>query len=373
MKTQVVVLGAGYTGMIAALGVARRTRDAQVTLVNPTDRFVERLRQHQVAAGQTLGDHRIPALVSGAGVRFVQGWATHIDTSRRRVAVGDAEVSYDILVYAIGSYTPPVEHAFAISDPRLPQFLRTANGTFTVCGAGLTGIEAATEIAEAYPQLRVRLVSLGEPGAMMGPAARAHMYKAFDRLGVEVRTGVTVAKVLPDAIDLGGGELLPTDGTLWTTGVAYAPLAAEAGITTDKTGRIVVDSTLRSVSHPNVYAVGDAGAVRQSYWVIHGTCQSGIPMGVHAAQSIVRQIRGKQPKPCRFGYWHQPVSLGRKDAVIQFTYPDDTPRRIYLKAKAAIAYKEAVSSSPLKFYRMRFVLPARVLGMTGGRRNKLAS
>lgn len=372
MKTQVVVLGAGYTGMIAALGVARRTRDAQVTLVNPTDRFVERLRQHQVAAGQKLGDHRIPTLVAGAGVRFVQGRATRIDVARKRVFVGDAELDYDILVYAIGSYTPPVEHAFTISDPGLPEFLRSAGGTFTVCGAGLTGIEAATEIAEAYPHLRVRLVSLGEPGTMMGPAARAHMRKAFDRLGIEVRTGVTVAKVLPDAIDLGNGELLPTDGTLWTTGVAYAPLAA-AGITTDQTGRIVVDPTLRSVSHPSVYAVGDAGAIRQSYGVIHGTCQSGIPMGAHAAQSIVRQIRGKQPKPFRFGYWHQPVSLGRNDAVIQFTYPDDTPRRIYLKAKAAIAYKEAVSSSPLKFYRMRFALPVRMLGMTGGRRNKLAS
>jgi 2-polyprenyl-6-methoxyphenol hydroxylase-like FAD-dependent oxidoreductase len=82
MTTQVLVLGAGYTGMMAALGVARRTRDAQVTLVNPTDLFTERLRSHQVAAGQKLGDHRIPALVAGTGVRFVQGRATRIDTSR---------------------------------------------------------------------------------------------------------------------------------------------------------------------------------------------------------------------------------------------------------------------------------------------------
>jgi NADH dehydrogenase len=371
MTTQVLVLGAGYTGMMAALGVARRSRDAQVTLVNPTDRFGERLRSHQVAAGQTLGDHRIPALVEGAGVRFVQGRATHIDTSGKRVLVADVELPYDILVYAIGSYTPPVDHAFTISDPGLPEFLRRATGTFTVCGGGLTGIEAATEIAEAYPHLHVRLVSRGEPGAMMGPAARAHMHKAFVRLGIEVRSGVSVTKVLPDAIDLGDGELLPTDGTLWTTGVAYAPLATSAGITTDQAGRIVVDQTLRSVSHPSIYAVGDAAAIRQSYGVIHGTCQSGMPTAAHAAQSIVRQLRGKQPRSFRFAYWHQPVSLGRQDAVVQFTYPDDTPRRWYLKAKAAIRYKEAVSSSPLKFYRMRFPLPARMLGMTGGRRNTL--
>jgi NADH dehydrogenase len=370
MTTRILVLGAGYTGMMAALGVARRTRDAQVTVVNPTDRFVERLRLHQVAAGQVLGDHRIPALLAGSGARFVQARATRIDTAARRVTAGDADLAYDVLVYAIGSHTPPVEHAFTITDPGLPDFLRQADGTVTVCGAGLTGIEAATELAEAYPRLHVRLISRGEPGAMMGPAARAHLRRAFDRLAIEVRTGVNVTKVLPDAIDL-GGELLPTDGTLWTTGVAYAPLAAEAGITTDTAGRIVVDQYLRSVSHPQIYAVGDAAAIQQSYGVIHGTCQSGIPTAAHAAQSIARQLRGAQPRPFRFGYWHQPVSLGRRDAVVQFTHPDDTPRRWYLRGRAANLYKEAVSSSPLTFYRMPFALPARMLGLTGGRRNRL--
>ena len=83
-----------------------------------------------------------------------------------------------------------------------------------------------------------------------------------------------------------------------------------AGLDVDDRGRIVTDASLRSVSHPNVYAVGDAAAIRQSYGVVHGTCQSGIPTSLHAAASIVRELKGKQPKPFRFGYIHQPVSLG---------------------------------------------------------------
>ncbi|MEU6249632.1 FAD-dependent oxidoreductase [Glycomyces sp. NPDC047010] len=369
----ILIIGAGYTGMMAAVGVARRTKAARVTILNPVERFNERLRQHQAAAGRELADFRIPVLVEPAGVRFVKGRAAAIDTDGRRVVLDDGrELPYDTLVYALGSSTPAVPNAFTIDDPKLALALRdNSTGTFTVAGAGLTGIEAATEAAEAHPDLHVRLLSRGEPGAMMGAKARAHLAAALDRLGIEVRTGVTVARVHPDAVELEGGELLPSDVTLWTTGVRTAPLAAEAGIETDAHGRVVVDATLRSVSHPEVYAIGDAAAIRQAYGVIHGTCQSGIPSGAHTAESIVRQLKGKEPKPFRFGYIHQPVSLGRKDAVVQFTHPDDTPSRWYLKGRAAVAYKEAVSSSPVKFYRSSTAIPAAMTGRTGGRKNRI--
>jgi len=65
---RIVVLGAGYTGMMAAVRLARRTRklDVKITLVNPSTRFTERLRMHQVAAGQELADNRIPEILAGS-------------------------------------------------------------------------------------------------------------------------------------------------------------------------------------------------------------------------------------------------------------------------------------------------------------------
>jgi hypothetical protein len=149
-------------------------------------------------------------------------------------------------------------------------------------------------------------------------------------------------------------------------------IAAAAGLEVDDRGRIVTDESLRSVSHPNVYAIGDAAAIRQGYGVMHGTCQSGIPTALHAAASIVRELKGKQPKKFRFGYVHQPVSLGRNDAVIQFTHADDSPGRFYLAGAMAVAYKETVSSSPWTTYRLLKALPA--LGAAtwrrGGRRTR---
>jgi NADH dehydrogenase len=179
--------------------------------------------------------------------------------------------------------------------------------------------------------------------------------------------------VLPGAVELAGGELVESDACLWTTGFVASPLAAESGMTVDARGRVVVDETLRSVSHPSVYAIGDSAAIQQGWGVIHGTCQSGIPSGAHAASVIARRIRGKKAKPFRFGYYHQPVSLGRKDAVIQFTHPDDSPSRWYLTGRWAIAYKESVTSSPMKTYRLskRISVPARALSYSaGGRANR---
>ncbi|MGW6729161.1 NAD(P)/FAD-dependent oxidoreductase [Nocardia sp. NPDC055029] len=364
---RIVVLGAGYTGMLAAIRLARRTRklDVRITLVNPSARFTERLRMHQIAAGQELANHHIPELLDGTGIEFVQGRATAIDPETQRVHVdGSGELPYDALVYALGSTTdttavPGVaEHAWTLNDPRLAhEFagklteLAAAGGTVTVCGGGLTGIEAATEIAESHPALRVTLISATEPGAMMGEKARAYLNTAMDRLGIVRATGLRVTKVLPDAVELADGTRIDADLTLWTSGVRVSPLAAEAGIATDGRGLIAVDPTLKSVSHPTIHAVGDAAAVRQAWGQVHGTCQSGLPTAAYAADAIAAELRGKPVRPFRFGYFHQPVSLGRRDAVIQFTHADDTPRRIYLTGWAARTYKEMVSSSPVPTFK----------------------
>jgi NADH:ubiquinone reductase (H+-translocating) len=191
-------------------------------------------------------------------------------------------------------------------------------------------------------------------------------------LGVQVRSGVEVVKVLPDAVELAGGETIAADVFLWTSGTRVSPLAAAAGFTVDERGRIVTDAALRSVSHPQVYAVGDAAAVRQGYGVMHGTCQSGMPTGVHAAVSIVRALQGKQPKPFRFGYYHTPVSLGRHDAVVQLTHPDDSPRRMCLTGRLAVRYKETVTASPWPTYgRMKKMPASGAFWPRGGRFTKV--
>ncbi|MFD8383530.1 NAD(P)/FAD-dependent oxidoreductase [Streptomyces sp. NPDC059679] len=370
---RVVVLGAGYAGMAAAVQLGARVKgreDVRVTVVNAQERFTERLRLHMTATGQQLAELSVPESLEGTGAEFVRGWVTAIDADAKTVRVDDDRVlEYDTLVYGLGgvadtSAVPGVEdYAYTLNSAQDAEVLadrlaRLGSGTVVVGGSGLTGVESAAEIAERHPELDVVLVGRSEPGAAMNPKARAYLQAALQRLGVEVRSGVEVAKVLPGTVELAGGESVAADVVLWTSGTRVSPLAAAAGLTVDERGRVVTDTALRSVSHPEVYAVGDAAAIRQGYGVMHGTCQGGMPTGVHAAVSIVRELKGKQPKPFRFGYYHTPVSLGRNDAVVQFTHPDDSPRRIFLTGRFAARYKETVTASPWPTYGRMKKMPA---------------
>ncbi|MFI6733087.1 NAD(P)/FAD-dependent oxidoreductase [Nonomuraea sp. NPDC050451] len=370
---RVLILGAGYAGMAAAIQLAARGKgreNVQVTLVNSQERFTERLRLHMSATGQRVAELSIPELLEGTGARFVRGWVTAVDADAKLVRIDDDRVlHYDTLVYGLGSVAdtaavPGVEdHAYTLNSAQDAELLadrlaRLGRGTVVVGGSGLTGVESAAEIAEQYPELDVVLLGRQEPGAAMSPKPRAYLQAALARLGVRVLSGVEVMKVLPDAVELAGGELVAADAVLWTSGTRVSPLAAAAGLTVDERGRVVTDAALRSVSHPDVYAVGDAAAIRQGYGVMHGTCQGGMPTGVHAAVSIIRTLDGKRPKPFRFGYYHTPVSLGRHDGVVQFTHPDDSPRRVYLTGRMAARYKETVTASPWPTYGRMKKMPA---------------
>ncbi|GAA4601482.1 FAD-dependent oxidoreductase [Actinoplanes octamycinicus] len=385
-----MVVGAGYTGMLTAVSLAGRTRrrpGVEITVVNATGRFTERLRLHQTATGQDLAELRIPDLLAGSNARLEIGWVTGVDAAARIIRIDDErEIGYDTLVYALGggadtSAVPgAADHAYTLdSASEANLFARRLGelngpgepggrgepsdrraGRVLVCGSGLTGLEAAAEIAEQYPHLAVTLLGRAEPGQNLGPKARRHVRTALTRLGVQVRTG-EIIKVRPDGADLASGETVPADAILWTSGVRVPPLAAAAGLTVDDRGRIVVDDALRSVSHPEVWAIGDAAAITQRYGVMHGTCQGGMPTAAHTAAQIVRDLDGKPVRPFRFGYYHAPISLGRRDAVVQFTHADDSPARAALTGRAAVWYKETVTASPWPTFRRALKHPASVM------------
>ena len=104
---EILILGAGYTGMAATVGLVGRLKardDVHITLVNPQTRFTERLRLHQTASGESLADLQIPDQLEGTGVDFVKGWVTGIDADAQTVRIDDAyALRYDTLIYALGS------------------------------------------------------------------------------------------------------------------------------------------------------------------------------------------------------------------------------------------------------------------------------
>jgi NADH dehydrogenase FAD-containing subunit len=359
---RIVIVGAGYSGLTAAQRVARQAHHADVVLVNATDRFVERVRLHQVAAGQDVGEHALADVLRGGRVRLVVARVLAIDPDRRELQLDGADsLPYDTLVHAVGSgpatggvpgaaeNAVPVAHLDGARELRKRVAdIAADGGTLSVVGAGLSGIETATELAETHPALRVRLLSPAEPGAALSGRAREHLRRVFDRLGVDVRSGATVTEVRPDAVLLAGGETVATDLTAWTTGFSVPQLAADAGIATDPTGRVLVDGTQRSVSHPDVYAVGDSSLGRTPRGdVLRMACATGLPTGQYVADVVAARLAGRGPRRLRFRYFIQCISLGRHDGLIQTVDADDHPHATVLTGRPAALTKESVVRSAL--------------------------
>ncbi|MDG4805578.1 FAD-dependent oxidoreductase [Micromonospora sp. WMMD1120] len=362
MRHRIVVLGAGYSGATAAGRLAKRLHpdDVEITVVNADADFVERVRMHQLATGQNLARRPLRDIYAGTGVALRLARATAVDVERKTVALVDdqgvAEIAYDTLVYALGSTAadhgvPGVaEHAYDIAGRPAALRLRDrlaelgAGATVLVVGGGLTGLEAVTEIAEARPDLDVALAARGGLGDWLNDTARRHLRGVCDRLGITVHEHTDVTRVDASGVTTGAGRLIPAQVTVWTTGFAVHPIAAATTLTVAETGQIVVDGTMRSVSHPDVYVVGDAGlAAGPGGKPLRMSCASGVPMAWQAADAIAARLTGqtKIPKaPLR--YFNQCVSLGRNDGIIQFVTADDQARPAQLTGRLAARYKEIV-------------------------------
>lgn len=360
MPHRIIVLGAGYTGAIAAGRLARRLRreDVAITLVNAEPDFVERVRMHQLATGAHLKPRPLAAMFAGTGVEPRLATVTGVDVDRRTVTVrepaGGAELGYDTLVYALGSgwnsegVPGTAEHAYELASRPGAHRLRerlaglAAGRPVVVVGAGLTGLEAATELAESRPDLNVTLIARGGLGDWLSDRARRHLRAVVDRLGITAYENTTVTSVGADHVGTAEGTV-PAAVTVWTAGFAVHPIARASALEVTGTGQIVVDGTMRSVSHPTVYAIGDAAfAMGRGGKPLRMSCASGVPTAWQAADSIAARLTGGKPPNGTPRYYNQCVSLGRRDGVIQYVTADDRSVSAALTGRLAAVYKELV-------------------------------
>ncbi|GAA1668667.1 FAD-dependent oxidoreductase [Glycomyces endophyticus] len=377
MQHRITVLGAGYAGTSAALYLARRLRpeDVAITVVNADADFVERLRLHQVAAGQDLPRRDLKRVFAAAGVHFVQARVTALDADAKTVALGPADaagrrtaehgpavhdaaehdtVPYDTLLYALGSTAadhgiPGVrEHAFHVAGLDAALRLRARldglapGATVLVAGGNLTAIEAATEIAESRPGLRVVLATSGELGGWLGPKARAHLLRAFDRFGVDVHERTEIREVTATGAVAADGRAFDADATVWAAGFAAHPIAAAAGLAVHATGQILVDRQMRSVSHPGVYAAGDSVfTLAEDGEPLPMSCASAGFTSMQARAAILGDLTGARGRTS-LAYYGNHISLGRKDAVFQALALGDRATTWSVNGPVAARLKNAI-------------------------------
>ncbi|WP_309062896.1 FAD-dependent oxidoreductase [Streptomyces sp.] len=364
MKHRIVVLGAGYAGAYVAGNLVRRLSpaDTEITVVNAEPDFVQRLRLHQLAAGHEIEAPQLADVFAGTDIRLRLARVTAVDPERRAVAVADAdgggELGYDTLVYALGSRVADhgvpgaAEHAFDVtgrpSALRLRERLdslaeRGEGGSVLVVGDGLTGIETATEIAEARPGLSVTLVARGELGAPLSAGARGHLRRACDRFGITVVEHTTVEAVEATRVLCADGTALASDATVWTAGFAVHPIAAASGLEVTESGQIVVDRTMRSLSHPNVYAAGDSvHAIGDNGRPLPMSCASAGYTGRQATEAIVGRLTGHKIANVKLVYPGNHISLGRRDGILQMVDDEGRAKPKHVGGRKAARIKAGI-------------------------------
>jgi NADH dehydrogenase len=387
---RIVVLGAGFAGLIAAVGAARKlselkilNSDIAVTVVNRDPWHAIRVRNYET----DLSDVRVPLddVLGPIGVELVLAEVTGIDCRRSEVACRhdgrEFALGYDRLVVALGSelVRPAIpglaEYGFDIDTydaaARLAAHFdglpgRPASpGRFTalVVGGGLTGVEAATELVT-----RLRALAGGEGarviladrapriGSNMGDGACVVIAEALRALDVETRPGVTIASVDKDRARLASGEYIDAATVVWCGGMRAHPLVGSLPGVHDRFGRVEVDRFLKVPAADGVFAAGDAAAA-----LVDGThasvmsCQHARPMGRIAGHNVVCDLVGAEMVPIDIDWYVTCLDLGEWGAL----YTEGWDRRVAVTGAAAKETKRTINC--LRIYPPRTRDPAEIL------------
>lgn len=355
MSKHIVILGAGYGGLLTALTVRKHLNkaEAQVTVVNqyPTHQLITEL--HRLAGG-TIAEKAVSMplakLFKGLDIDLKIAKVETFSVDNKEVKLSDGStLSYDALVVGLGSKTayfgiPGLEEnsmvlksvddankIFNHIEGRIREYAQTKNeadATIVIGGGGLTGVELVGEIVDNMPKiarsygvnpkdLKIKLV---EAGPKILPVLPAHLIeRATESLaarGVEFLTGLPVTNVSGNVIDLKDGSKVVANTFVWTGGVQGNPLIAESGIEVNR-GRATVNEYLQSTSHPDVFVVGDAAVAfpEEGARPYPPTAQNAWQMGELVGYNLYAYLESKTFDvfaPINSGTL---ASLGRKDAV----------------------------------------------------------
>jgi NADH dehydrogenase len=378
---RILVLGAGFSGLWSAIGAARKLDELgigpeqiEILVVNRSAWHSIRVRNYEA----NLEEARVQLkdVLDPVGVMHIAAEVTDIDVTARTIAYrtqsGTGTLPYDRLIFALGSCLsrPPIpglpEHAFDVDTyegatqlnahlAALPS-ANSSPGQYTVLvvGAGLTGIETATEmnsklcaaiarIPASYPAPCPRVILADRQpavGSDMGAAAISVITEALAALGIETRAGVSVTSVDGLGVTLVSGERIATATVVWCAGMKANPLTARLPASRDRFGRLPVDPYLKISGMSAEFAAGDVAS-----FAIDGkhscvmSCQHARPMGRFAGHNAVCDLLGQPVLPLHIDWYTTILDLGPWGAL----YTEGWDRQVAAQGPAAKRTKEIIN------------------------------
>ena len=371
---RVLVLGAGFAGLWAALGAARKREeigakgsDTEILVIDRNPYHNIRVRNYEVE----LNDVAIPLakLLDPVGVKHRVADVETIDVAKQSVVIaadGRREtLGYDRLVLTLGSelVRPAIlglaAHAFDVDTYRAACKLDAhlaalgkreaseSRSTVIVVGAGFTGIEVAAEMPAKLAKTgitgkpRIVIVDPDTPlGASIGAHGQPVVNEALSALGVESRCGVRVAAVDANGITLSSGEVISAQTVVWCAGMRASPLTSTLSPECDRYGRLAVDEFMRAKGLADVFAAGDvASAMCDGAHTTVMSCQFARPMGRYAGHNVVADLFGEPMLPLHIDWYVTVLDLGGWGAL----YTTGWDRQVKTIGAAAKVTKQTIN------------------------------
>jgi NADH dehydrogenase len=354
-KPKIVILGGGFGGIFTALEIGGA---ADVTLVNDSVRFLFTPMLYEYLSGEVEEWHIAPRYseLLEQDVHIVQSAATGIDLKSQTVSLANQQtLNYDVLVLALGGITNyvGVEGAEEFSKPfrklehaedlralmvaaldRIPPDMAPEDVrhelTFAVVGAGASGCELSTKMADLLYDAFKRRALQGEPRVLviemsdrvvpgMGDQIREFVEDALDKSHVEIHTQTRVVKVTSDGITFeheGHHESLKTAAVVWTGGVKMNPVIEHLDVEKNKRGLLIVKPTLQLSQYVNVFALGDIAFYPDASPTLAGTAQLAFQEASLAGDNIKLYLEGREMKTKHFEELGEALSLGTERAAV---------------------------------------------------------
>ncbi|MFC5610700.1 NAD(P)/FAD-dependent oxidoreductase [Metabacillus niabensis] len=358
-KPKVVVLGAGYGGLITVTRLQKQigANEAEITLVNKNDYHYETTWLHEASAGTLHHDrarYQIKNIIDSR-VNFVKDTVVSIDKEAKKVVLKNGEIEYDYLVISLGAHPETFgikglkEYAFGITSIDSARQLRehieyqfaTYNTeeekkderlTIVVGGAGFTGIEFLGELGNRVPELckeydvdfnKVRIICVeAAPTALPGfdPELVDYAVNHLQKKGVEFKIGTAIKECIEDGIIVAKGddtETIKAGTVVWAAGVRGNSVVEEAGFENMR-GRVKVDEYLRVPGHDEVFIIGDCSLIinEEINRPYPPTAQIAMQQGETCAKNVAVAVRGSgEMEKFSFDNKGSVASLGENDAV----------------------------------------------------------
>ena len=372
---RIVVLGAGFAGLWAALGAARKrdeiggapAADVEILVVDRNPYHNIRVRNYEV----DIGEAAIPLaeVLDPVGVDHRVAEVRAVDPARQQVSVttngGSEVIDYDRLVLTLGSqlarpaipglaacgfdvdsYAAAVRleaHLAALGE----QADAEGRATVVIVGAGFTGIEVATEMPGKLEKAGLtgeRRIILVDPnpvvGVTLGEQARPIVSEALAALGVETRLNARVTAIDANAVTLSSGEVIPARTVVWCGGMKASPVAQTIDVEGDRLGRLHVDQFMRLTGATNIFAAGDvASCVVDGEHATVMSCQFARPMGRFAGNNVVAELIGQPMLPLDIDWYVTVLDLGAWGALHTVGWD----RQLHASGAAAKATKQIIN------------------------------